>query len=336
MPGIILANCGLPAPLCRATLSFDAPMDPDSMAFGETFLTQPDLFPARQSGEQWGRERVVIRVAGNEFICEGLSPIQADAVRARFGDLCADEAAEPQSAVVLHVYRAAATDFIGGEDDWEYAFDLDYAPTAVMFAGFHFMGRLDWLPQLQAAVWTSEDRLMVANAIFENVLRVVAAYRLLDGGGVLLHSAAVADDRGAYVFFGPSGAGKSTISRLGHATGRAVLSDDMNALRVTPDGVMVEQLPFAGDFGHAGTSATGSYPVRNLCTLEKGLDPQLKPLASAPAIAALLGCAPFVNRNPYRFDALVAKLEALSASLPVQALTFAPDNRCWELLRHEQ
>ena len=36
----------------------------------------------------------------------------------------------------------------------------------------------------------------------------------------------------------------------------------------------------------------------------------------------------------FRFDELVAKLEALNARLPVQVLTFAPDNRCWELLRH--
>ena len=106
--------------------------------------------------------------------------------------------------MLLRFYRVAAADFIGREDQWQYDFDLYYAPTAVTLAGFHFMARLDWLPTLQAAVWTSEDRLMVANAIFENVLRVIAAYRLLDAGGVLLHSAALADDRGAHVFFGAS------------------------------------------------------------------------------------------------------------------------------------
>ena len=305
------------------------------MAFGEAFLTQPDLFPARQSGEHWGRERVVIRFAGDEFICDGLSTVQVSAIRARFRELCSEEATDPGSAMLLRFYRVAASDFIGDEDDWEYKFDLDYAPTAVMIAGFHVMARLDWLPTLHAAVWTSEDRLMVANAIFENVLRVIAAYRLLDSGGVLLHSAAVADDRGAHVFFGVSGAGKSTISRLGYATGRAVLSDDMNALRFTPDGVVVEHLPFAGDFGHGRTATSGSYPVRTLCSLEKGPGPELKPMASAPAIAALLGCASFVNRNPYRLDELVAKLETLNARLPVRVLTFTLDNRCWELLGNE-
>ena len=302
------------------------------MSFGESFLTQPDLFPARQSGECWGVECVVIRFAGNEFICNGLSPVQAAAVRARFADSCSNEAANPESAVVLRVYQAAASDFFGGEDDWEYDFDLDYASTAVLFAGFHFMGRLDWSPRLQAAVWTSEEKLMVANAIFENVLRVVAAYRLLEQGGVLLHSAAVANAEGAHVFFGPSGAGKSTISRLSAANGFSVLSDDMNALRITPDSVVVERLPFAGDFGHSGDIAEGHFPVRNLSMLEKGADPALRPIPPASAVSALIGCASFVNRNPYRFDELVAKLEALNARLPVRVLTFSPDNRFLELL----
>src|SRR6185369_17923284 len=106
----------------------------------------------------------------------------------------------------------------------------------------------DWRPQLSAALWTSEDGLLVERGIFENLLRIVVAYHMLELGVVLLHSAALADERGAHVFFGPSGAGKSTISRLGSAAGRSVLSDDMNALRIADDAVVVEKLPFAGDF----------------------------------------------------------------------------------------
>jgi hypothetical protein len=165
-----------------------------AVEFGEPFLTLPDLFPARQSGESWGSERVVLRFAGCEFICAGLSPAQSDAIRARFGAQCSSCANDPDTAVVLRIFRAAPTDFIGQEPDWRFDFDLEYRPSAVLFAGFHFMGRIDWSPGMQAAVWICEERLMVTHAIFENVLRVVAAYRLLDGGGVLLHSAAIADE----------------------------------------------------------------------------------------------------------------------------------------------
>lgn len=303
------------------------------MAFGESFLRHPELFPARQSGEPWGGERVVIRFAGAEYACDGLSTVQAAAVRERFGDLCPASVAAGREAVAINVFRAAQGDFLDDGRAWEFDFELDYAPAAVCLAGFHFMGRLDMAPALRAALWTSEDGGLVANAIFENVLRVVVAYHLLGQGGVLLHSAAVADDAGAHVFFGPSGAGKTTISRLGIAMNHSVLSDDMNALRVTAQGVVVEKLPFAGDIGQTQATADGAYPVRHLCRLAKGHAPALRAMRAAPAMAALLECAPFVNRNPYRYDDLLAGLQSLCDRLPVQALTFAADHRVWNLLR---
>ncbi len=171
--------------------------------------------------------------------------------------------------------------------------------------------------------------------MFENFFRVVVAYHLFEQGGVLLHSAAVVNGGDAYVFFGPSGAGKSTISHLSFTAGHAVLSDDMNALRVTSAGVMVEKLPFAGDFGQTAGGVDGAYPVRALCRLEKGPTPALQTLRPAAAIAALLGCAPFVNRNPYRHDELIDQLQALNTRLPVRALTFARDDRFWTVLRSE-
>ena len=303
------------------------------MTFGENFLAQPDLFPARQSGEPWGPERVVIHFAGNDYVCDGLSATQAAAVRERFGALCSRSASPARPAVEMSIFRAAEADFVDNGREWEFDFELDYAPAAVCLAGFHFMGRLDATPVLRAALWTSEDSRMVSNAIFENVLRVVVAYHLLGQGGVLLHSAAVVDDAGAHVFFGPSGAGKTTIARLGIATNRSVLSDDMNALRVTAQGVVVEKLPFAGDIGQTQVTVEGSYRVRDLCRLEKGEIPELRAMREAPAVAALLECAPFVNRNPYRYEELVARLEVLNGWLPVRVLTFTLDNRFWDLLR---
>jgi hypothetical protein len=194
------------------------------------------------------------------------------------------------------------------------------------------MGRLDWVPHLRAAMWTCEETRLATHAIFENVLRVVVAYHILEQGGVLLHSAAVADNDGAHVFFGPSGAGKSTISRLGLANAREVLSDDMNALRLTAAGVIVEKLPFAGELGQTIETAEGQFPVHGLCRLEKGDTARLRAMRPAAAIAALLECAPFVNRNPFRHDELVERLGALHAEHPVQMLTFALDNRVWDVL----
>jgi len=325
------ARC--PKPVERVARPALAP--PAAAGFGDRFLRLPDMFPARQSGECWGEERIVVRFAGSDYVCEGLSATQAAAVRERFGALCPAPATDGGPAVTLRVFRAFADEFVTDDREWEFDFDLDYAPGVVRFAGFHFLGRLDGTAQLRAALWTPEDSRLVSHAIFENVLRVVAAYHLLGQGGVLLHSAAVADDAGAHVFFGPSGAGKSTISRLAMAAHRAVLSDDMNALRGTAGGVTVEKVPFAGDIGQTQETADGRFPVRCLCRLEKGEAPALRAMRPASAVAALLECAPFVNRNPYRYDELVATLQALNARLPVRALTFAPDHRVWELLRTE-
>jgi len=302
------------------------------MTFGEDFLDQPDLFPARQSGEPWGPERVNIRFAGNDYVCDGLSAIQAEALRARFGKLCSAATDASRPTVQIRIFRAAPGDFVVDEREWDFEFDLDYSAAAVTFAGFHFMGRLDLGPPLSAALWTSEDERLVSHAIFENVLRVVVAYNLLEQDGVLLHSAAVVGGAGAHVLFGPSGAGKSTISRLSLNAGCAVLSDDMNALRVTAGGVVVEKLPFAGDLGQTIATADGIFSVRNLCRLEKGSANALRSVRPALAIALLLECAPFVNRNPYKHDRLIENLEALNSGMPVRVLTFAIESRFLALL----
>lgn len=302
------------------------------MTFGERFLDEPDLFPARQSGEPWGRERVVIRFAGNDYVCDGLSANQAKALRARFGKLCRASADASRPSVEILIFRVAPEDFVVDGREWEFEFDLDYSAAAVTFAGFHFMGRIDFGPPLCAALWTPEDERLVSHAIFENVLRVVAAYHLLEQGGVLLHSAAVVGDSGAHVFFGPSGAGKSTVSRLSLNAGCAVLSDDMNALRVTVGGVVVEKLPFAGDLGQTMETADGNYPVRSLCRLERSSGAALRDVRAAPAIALLLECAPFVNRNPYKHDQLIEQLETLNSRMPVRVLAFALDDCFLRLL----
>ena len=306
------------------------------MSFGERFLHYPDLFPARPSGEPWGEEQIVIQFAGHVYRVMGLSEVQAQGLRRRFGELClSSDETLPSTAVKIQVFRAVFEDFDDQGLVWLFDFELDYAQDALRVAGFHMMGRLDWMPELQGTLWTPEEERLVSHAIFENFFRMVVAYHLFDQDGILLHSAAVVNQGRAYMFFGPSGAGKSTISRLSAAQGYAVLSDDMNALRTTHEGVMVEKLPFAGDFGHSGDGAEGAYPLKTLCRLQKGLDPILEPLRPAAAVADLMGCAPFINRNPYYRERLLDSLQALQSCLSVSKLTFALDHRFWALLESE-
>ena len=306
------------------------------MSFGERFLRYPDLFPARPSGEPWGEGRILVRFAGHDYHVMGLSTIQEQDIRQRFGKICLPPGETPESAVEIQVFRAALEDFEEQDRISSFDFELDYAEHSLRFAGLYCMGRLDWTPHLRATLWTSEEDRLSLFAIFGSFFRMIVTYHLFDrSDGLLLHSAAVVNQSEAFIFFGPSGAGKSTISRLSIAAGHTALNDDMNALRNTPKGVMVERLPFAGELGYAGMGADGTYPVRALCRLYQGRDPILGPLRPTAAVSALLGCAPFINRNPYYRDRLLDYLYALAAKVPVQALTFALDDRFWSFLSRE-
>jgi hypothetical protein len=312
--------------------------NPLPMNFSCTFLHDYAVFPTSQEGEPWGLEQVAIALAGAIYRCAGLSHRQATALRQRFGPLLISprESAQTTETTTIDVFRADPDDFRAITlKGWEVTFDFAFAPNAVAVAGLYCMARLDWMPKLKVALWIPAEDGLMDFSTFENILRMVVAYRLLDEGGVLLHSAAVANPAGAHVFFGPSGAGKSTISRLGLDMGYEVLSDDLNALRISANQVIVDKLPFAGDLGQNAT-LQGTYPVRSLCRLHKGPEPALENLRPAAALAALSASAPFVNRNPFRQNELIDKLSLLNERLPIQALTFARDNGFWHLLSPEE
>ncbi len=298
------------------------------MSFGAAFLREPDLFPARRSGEPWGGESVTIDFAAGPYRFEGLGPEQAAIVRERFGDRSGGGAA----AVTTPVFRAAASDFLEIDPrGWEWTLDLDHRPDAVRMAGRGFMARLDWRPELVGALWTAVEGPLFQE-LFENYFRILAAYRLAERGGALLHSAGIVDGGEAFVFFGRSGAGKSTISRLGLAAGRLVLSDDLNALCSAGRRTVVEKVPFAGDLGQTRTPRE-SYPLRSLLALEKGAESGRRTVSAGRTLAALIACAPYLNRDPYRLDRLTANLERLIRDVETGVLTFDLGGGFWPLLR---
>jgi hypothetical protein len=304
------------------------------VSFGEAFLANPDLFPGRPAGERWGDGEAALGFAGLAFHLAGLGESHAQAVEARFGGLPAPEPGAP--AVPVRLFRAHPADFRHPDLSGRlYDLALDFGPDRVRLAGLDLMGLLEWGPSgPAAAVWTP----LVAGPAFlgalENALRVLAAYRLLEAGGVLLHSAGLVSGGEAYVLFGPSGAGKTTAARLSAGVGRRVLSDDLNALLPAAGGPRVRQVPFAGDLGRAAVEP-GSFPLRRLCRLEQGDGHRLRPLGPAAALASLLASAPFVNADPFRFEALADRLAALAAAVPVEVLTFRKEAGFWDTLTQQ-
>lgn len=303
------------------------------MSFGGQFLRYPDLFPGRRSGEPWGDRGLALDVPGGPYLFRGLSAAQEEAARHRFGGLCREIAGE---GVPSAVFRAPASDFLEIDTrGWEYSLEMDHALNSVRLAGLRLMARLDWTPPLAGGLWTPEAAGEEFSSVFENYLRVLTAYRLVEQGGAVLHSAGVTDGQAAFLLLGPSGAGKTTTSRLCLEAGATVLSDDLNAVRISPspgEGPSAVKLPFTGDLGER-SGGPESVPLRALLKLVQGPEDRLRPLSAAAALAALIAAAPFVNRDPWRREALLGILEALARAVPAYELTFTLEGDVWGILK---
>jgi hypothetical protein len=213
-----------------------------------------------------------------------------------------------------------------GLKDEDYFYDTDYSASLVRLAGWNFMAALAWRPALGGVLWTRNPDELTAYGVFENYFRVLVAYRLLELGGVLLHSAAVVAGGCARLFFGRSGAGKSTVSRMAAATGGQILSDDLNAVVGEGDGLACQKVPFAGDFGRTRKGDELTYPICGIYRLKQGGALAVRPLSPADALAALIICSPFVNHDPHRADQLLSSLEAVVSRGEVGELTFSLDS----------
>lgn len=307
------------------------------MEFGQDFLTRPELFPARRAGELWGEGCFGLELAGDPYVVAGLDRGQERALRERFAgwtltprpSLPEGEEEKGGTATEIRVFRAPQEEFRDPGTAWrEYRLDLDYGCDAVRVAGFDVMAAVELAPAVLAALWTSKSGAAFAD-VAENVLRLVAAYRLLASGRVLLHSAALARDGVAVLFPGRSGAGKSTLCRLGLAAGWEVLSDELNVLAVAGDALAVEQVPFTGDLepGTAARPRRSGYPLRAVCLLEKADDDGLTPISAGRALGALLSAAPYVNRDPHRGERLERCLEDAVLRGPASILGFRRASR---------
>lgn len=295
--------------------------------FGSQFLHEPSLFPRRISGEVWGAERVALELAGERYRVEGLSATQAASLESRYGPRLTHDDDRPASTI-FHVFRAPRSDF--REIDtrgWEYSLDIAWSEDAVQMAGMRLMSRADFVSS-HAGLWTCVDQENEFWGVLENVLRPVLAARLLAGGGLLIHSAAV----NGFVFPSPSGGGKSTIARMALLVGLPVLSDDLNAVVRNADGLTILPLSFTGDLSEEDLSTTPQ-PLRAIVALEKGEGEALRNMSLADAVSLLMRCAPYVNQDPHRTVMLLERAAEIAGATGRSVLTFRAEGDVWPILK---
>jgi hypothetical protein len=290
------------------------------VSFGARFVVDPEALASSARGGASASEPIALRIAGVDFVLAGLAPSHRAALEAHFDGFVSGGPAVRAVRLDVDCVEAAAFRAIDTRG-WDYDLDLEPGPEGMKVAGLMLLAHVARNP-LQARLWTSADAVHLPGVV-ENVLRLLMAYALAARGGVLLHAAGIARERDARVFFGPSGIGKSTLSGIAHAAGRAVLSDDMVAL-VPADSGAVEALPvpFSGDFRDDRPQAPSR--LRGLWRLRQEPEHALRPLPAAGALAALIACAPYVNRDPWAVPSLLDNLEALLGRVPVAELGFAP------------
>jgi hypothetical protein len=299
-----------------------------SSSYG-SYLVDPETFPRGREGEPWGDATFALRLAGRDIRIQGLSERQYETLVDLWSGFDAN-APSAREATSVSLFRVPAARFRRFDPrGWSYALEFDYGPTHTHITGIDLMGRIDWEERLAGSLWATSEEPECFHGVMENFLRVLLAHAVLLDGGVLLHSAAVVEASGARVFVGHSGAGKSTIASLALASGRKVLSDDLNVVLPGSEGFLLAGSPFHGD---VGDRRDGSYPLRGLFRLAKGRLDAVRPMGAGEAVASLVAASPFVNHSPHLAEVLWSNVSSLARSVPTGVLTFRREGTFWNLL----
>lgn len=167
----------------------------------------------------------------------------------------------------------------------------------------------------------------------ENYLRFFIAARALAVGGFLLHSAGVARQGRAWLFFGPSGAGKSTTAS--HAPADAeLLGDDLVLVEPMGGTWRACGVPFRGSFARGHNAATCA-PIALACRLVQADANALETVPRILRISELLAQVPFLMDEPRARARAADVVERFVAEVPVRRLKLRRDGSYWPLVEAE-
>lgn len=278
----------------------------------------------------WGGAEIVIDLQGFRFRFSGLNEDQSRRVASRFGSYLAAKEGLPDQAQVhccAGIVNVPLARFSNERNEYEPLVHHDASGFRVQGYNFRLDARIvDH--ELIGRLLTENPSTAVQMDVLDNVLRVTAAHAALASGGLLLHSAGIVMNGGAWLMLGRSNAGKSTLAGAALAAGRPILSDDINLLR--PDGAngfVSGAVPLTGDLrAHQIAGPDARFPVRGLLWLSQADTLAIEPMSAGEATSRLLACCPVVNTDPYRLDRVFSVIERVLSVLPMHTLKFRRDD----------
>lgn len=154
-------------------------------------------------------------------------------------------------------------------------------------------------------------------------------FKLIERGGLLLHSSAIVKDGRAFLFSGNSGVGKSTHTGywLNLFEDAFVLNDDKPALRAFEGGFMVYGTPWSGKHD---ISRNESAPLGGIAFLERSQQNFMELMPAAEAAKNILAqTVRCIERES--MERLLATMDRLVREMPIYRLGCTKDVSAAEL-----
>lgn len=262
---------------------------------------------------------VVVEIGAMPVLVRTSSPEFLAVLEKRYGGFM-NPGAEPSFEFEVEVVPSSR---LPGADDA----DVDLS---VVFEGNRWiLERGDFHAELDPGLRRGDIRLAASPYAIDAAFRVVHSLLLAKQGGLLVHASSAVKNGKAFLFAGVSGAGKTTISRLAPPDA-TLLTDEISYIRREGDGYVAYGTPFAGELAKPGENIRA--PLAALYLLKQGPENRIDAVGAADATRAVLECVLFFAHDTKLVGKVFDSVCDLVQRVPVERLTFLPDNRVWELI----
>jgi len=157
----------------------------------------------------------------------------------------------------------------------------------------------------------------------------------LEHGGILLHSATVAQNDSGFLFLGKSEAGKTTVTSMSYAVGKTALGDDLNVIQGQKSGFRLSAVP-GFNLSPVGYSTT-SPRLQCIFDLHKDNKNYLKRLMPKQITELMFNAfmyeSPLPNKlRDYEIHSAFQTIAKIAREIPGYELHFRKSPEFWKLI----